>query len=168
MNENDAARLIWAQALNMNSKETWNMSNEATQQHEHGGRQEMTDREWAKKLADERERREVARHNELKQIAETTQNGTAKIGVDVEELKGKVDAIFEKTCTPAATSTFGKFVEKADAAMRRALPYVTVAGAAVATGYGAYRGGRYVRDSMRKRVDVSIQPVGEPVSVPKR
>lgn len=146
------------------------MRNEA-QQHEGHGRQEMTDdREWAKKLADERERREVARHNELKQIAETTQNGVAKSGVDVEELKTKVDAIFEKTCVPAATSTFGKFVEKADAAVRRALPYVTVAGAAVATGYGAYRGGQYVRNSLRKRVDVDvhIQPVGEPVSVPKR
>jgi len=151
------------------------MSNEGTQTHEHGGRAEENDRAWAKRMADERERRDVARINELKQVVEVTQSGVAKVGVDVEklgatvdELRTKVEALHEKANPAESPYAFDRFVMRMDARIRRALPYVTVAGAAVATGYGAYRGGQALRNSMRKRVDVTIQPVGEPVSVPKR
>lgn len=147
------------------------MSNEATQhQPQHHERADENDRQWAKRMADERERRDVHRINELKQTAEVTQAGVAKIGADVEELRAKVDALHEKANPAESPYAFDRFIMRMDANVRRVLPYVTVAGAAAAVGYGTYRGGKALRASMQKRVDVdvTIKPVGEPVSVPKR
>lgn len=133
------------------------------------GRGEDNDRAWAKRMADEREKREVARYEALRQIIEVTQAGVAKAGVDIEDVKAKVDALFEKANPPEPTSAFGKFIAKADAAVRTALPFVTVGAAAVATGYGAYRGGKAAYGyATRKKPDATAQPVGEPVAVPKR
>lgn len=126
--------------------------------------EETNDRAWARRLADEREAREIARHAEQKEIGQVTQAGVAKMGVDLDDLKTKVDAIFEKTCTPEPTTGFGKFIAKADAVIRRALPVVTVVGGTAAAGYGVVKGVQYVRRTMNKP-DVTIQPVPGEVSV---
>lgn len=152
------------------------MSDETTQGQPHGqqgrrGGREATDddRAWSQRMMDEREKRDQARFETLKQIEELTQRGVAHNGVKIEDMSVKLDAMFEKTVADETlpTSTFGRTVYWLDQKIKKALPYVTVAGAAVAVGYGGYRGVKAVRNSMRKRVDVhadvTIKPVGEGV-----
>lgn len=127
------------------------------------------DRAWAQRMAEAKERRDTERHNELKQLGELTQHGVSRLSVEMEETKVKVDAIYETVVGDEPTSTFGKFIQKVDRGISKALPYLTVAGAAAAVGYGSYRGAKAVRGMFGKKVDVhadvTIAPVGEPLKV---
>lgn len=142
--------------------------NTETQMHQHSSTPQEGDRRWAQKLAEERERRDIERFETLKQQQELMMRGVSSVGVDVKDTKEKVDAIFETVCTPEPTSAVGKAVHMADQAIKRVLPYLTVASALAALGYGGYRGGKAVVNRFRKKEDATIKPVGEPVAAPKR
>ncbi len=142
------------------------MSNE-TQMHQQPA--DDRDRQWAERKATERENRDIERYTKLMQLNELQQRALDSIGVEVEDLRTKTDAIFEEVVGKVPTSTFGKFIHKVDKGISMALPYLTVAGAAAAVGYGSYRGAKAVRGMFGKKVDVhadvTIAPVGEPIKV---
>ena len=144
------------------------MSNE-TQTQQTPAHTNDNDRAWAKKMAEEKERREEQRYEMLKQVNELTQRGVASVGVDVTDIKMKVDALYEDAMGKEPEYTFDRWVHKADKAIKRILPYLTVGATAAAIGYGGYRGAKAVRNGFKKKVDVDldvhISPVGEPIKV---
>ncbi len=160
------------------------MSDETTQgqggsqpQGGRGGRgQHDNDRDFAERQIAEKERRDNGRFETLRQQGELTARAVSQTGVKLDDIDMKVNALMEKAGLTADRTTpigwLDQMIHTADQKIRRVAPYVTVAGAAVAVGYGGYRGVQAVRGMMRKKIDVhadvTIKPVGEPVPIGDR